>query len=542
MRRSILTVFTLLICLAAASQSQAASYAIAPFKVNGNSGYTYLEKAIPPMFNSRLFLIGVNKPVATQDKLLSQKPLEDKANAEKIRIQNKADFLVYGSITILGENVSLDVSVVGKDKFWQKAIQTDINSLLNGVQSISNDINLEIFGRNVNPSSQSMNRTPKNQSIIANETTPQATNYLNPDLRYQGTETQRARTKALNYESYGFEIGDFNGDGFDEIAILNSSEINLYRFENNQLTLLSTYKVSSALDPLRIRSFVQNDELYLIFIAHERSTKDAESSILQLTGDKFQEVARTNYYLNVASVTALEKPTLIGQRADKTRFIRGAVYQMNFDGKSIKRGRSLSSLPKEANVFNFTWLPGADTDGGDHLIVIDDSDKMVVFNAKGKRLAKSDDYYASTGVGVRITRDMTGFASREGSSSLLYHYIPMRVVVADLDKNGQFEAITSKPVSTAAVLLNNYRTYSQSEVHAQVWDGIGMSLLWKTRRIKGTIVDVQIADPNNDGITDLVVNVNTFPGVSGVGKVRNLVVLYPLDTTDIDTTAVNYQE
>jgi len=540
MRRSILTLFFLFICLGIAGQSLAASYAIAPFKVNGGTGYAYLEKAIPPMFNSRLFLAGVNEPIAEQDKILSQKPFTDKQQAENTRKKYKADFLVYGSVTLLGENASIDVSVIGKDTFWQKAVQTNLNDLFDGVQSISDSINREIFNRNIASPTQNTNRTPNNQSIIANETTAQPRDYLNPDLRYQA-ETQRIRTAPLDFESYGFEIADFNNDGRNEIAILSSSKINVYKFDDNQLTQISSYRIPSPYEPLRLRSLVYNKKTYLVFSAHEKSTKSARSTILLLDGAKLKKITDINYYLNVASVAALDGPSLIGQRADSTRFVRGPVYQMKFNGTSIKQGRQLS-LPKKTNVFNFAWLPGSNNDGGDHLLVINDSDKMITYDAKGKRLAQSEDIYASTGVGVRVTRDITGFASKEGSLDVLYYYVPMRIVISDLDKDGQYEAITSKPVSAAAILLNNYRDYSQGEIHSQIWDGIGMDLLWKTRKIKGTIVDVAVADPNNDGVMDLVVNVNTYPGTFGMGDIRTLILIYPLQTDNLATSAVNFNK
>ena len=46
--------------------------------------------------------------------------------------------------------------------------------------------------------------------------------------------------------------------------------------------------------------------------------------------------------------------------------------------------------------------------------------------------------------------------------------------------------------------------------------------------IKGSVVDVSVSDPNNDGAQDLVVSVNSYPGSLGMGKIRNMVLLYPL--------------
>lgn len=48
----------LLFSMQAAAQAQPASYVVAPFQVNGPAGFSYLEKAIPPMLTSRLFWQG----------------------------------------------------------------------------------------------------------------------------------------------------------------------------------------------------------------------------------------------------------------------------------------------------------------------------------------------------------------------------------------------------------------------------------------------------------------------------------------------------
>ena len=114
-------------------------------------------------------------------------------------------------------------------------------------------------------------------------------------------------------------------------------------------------------------------------------------------------------------------------------------------------------------------------------------------------------------------------------------------ILIDLDKDGKFELIASKPITAAGKLFSNYRTYPQGEVHAMLWDGMGMNLLWKTRRIKGTVCDVAIADPNNNGKLDLVVAVNSYAGVMNGVKTRCALYLYPLDTTQVSGKS-NYAE
>ena len=110
-----------------------------------------------------------------------------------------------------------------------------------------------------------------------------------------------------------------------------------------------------------------------------------------------------------------------------------------------------------------------------------------------------------------------------------YYYVPMRMVVDDPDNSGTPVLITGKPISAASMLFKNFRVFPQGEIHALFWDGLGLDLKWKTRRIKGSVVDLSVSDPNNDGVQDLVVSVNSYPGSLGMGKIRNMILIYPLE-------------
>ena len=60
--RTALMLCTMLVFVAQALAADVRSYAVLPFKVNGSSGFTYLEKAIPSMLNSRLYWQGHFQP------------------------------------------------------------------------------------------------------------------------------------------------------------------------------------------------------------------------------------------------------------------------------------------------------------------------------------------------------------------------------------------------------------------------------------------------------------------------------------------------
>ena len=110
-----------------------------------------------------------------------------------------------------------------------------------------------------------------------------------------------------------------------------------------------------------------------------------------------------------------------------------------------------------------------------------------------------------------------------------YYYVPLPLVVATLGSDKKPELLVSRNISVASQFFENYRFFSQGEVHALQWDGVGMSLKWKTRRIKGTIVGYDVGDLDGDKTQDLVVCLNTYPGATGFKTRRTIVQSYSLD-------------
>ena len=67
-------------------------------------------------------------------------------------------------------------------------------------------------------------------------------------------------------------------------------------------------------------------------------------------------------------------------------------------------------------------------------------------------------------------------------------------------------------------------------MHSLFWDGVGMSLAWKTRRIKGTVVDLALEDLKNEGKKQMVVCINTYSGAIGASSEKTVIVTYDLST------------
>ena len=343
----------------------------------------------------------------------------------------------------------------------------------------------------------------------------------------------------LGFECLGMEVADINGDGKNEILLLNDNTLNAYVWrDGNRLVEIGSYRLPASMKAVLARHFKQDGKNYVIL----KSDTSAYSQVLQFSQGKFSIVARNvRRYLNVAKIPPLYAPTLIMQDSDRSKVVSGPVYEGRIRGDEVVRGGKLANLPSQATVFNFSWIPADKGKRGDHLALIAENETLLTFDSRGNRLAGTEDTYSGSSVYVEGDRGIGSLSSSGESSDAVLYYVPMRMPVVDLDRDGRYELITNKPVTAAGKLFTNYRTYPQGEIHALLWNGMGMELLWKTRRIKGTVCDVAVADVNNNGKLDLVVSVNSYAGLASGIKTRSAVYLYPLDTTMVHA-APNYQE
>lgn len=538
----------------AAQASQKGSYVVAPFTINGPSEFGYLGKAIPSMLASRLYWKGHFEPASDASGVGSVAGTDAARRALKA---SGADYLVWGDVNIAGQNAMINARVVDKaGKEWRREATSTVNDLIPSLQSVADGINAELFGRPLATSqaaSGSLSRTgarPINSEMIQNETT-QSQVYLNPQIRYQGRDGDRLRTQRMPFASRAMITGDFDGDGKNEVVIMSKNDLYVYRWAD-MLQPLAEYRLPRSQITLALNSIdLDRDRVPEIVVTSvgidsDRTTsKDSASMlytesdkpysyVLSFKGGKFREIAsRLPFYLNVVKMPPLYAPTLVGQRGDKNViFSRAGVYEVMRQGGDFVFTNRIA-LPKSVNVFNFMWLPGNGRNDPELMISLNKHDKIRVFDKNGKELYTSAEVYSGSQCGIEESVDLPGLGSTDIITPGIY-YLPMRMIAADLDQNGQWELLVNHPVSVAAQFFSSYREYPEGEIQALTWDGVGTSMLWKTRRIKGTVVDFSLCDVNNDGVLDLVVCLNTSAGTLGVNARKTTLVAYPLNLDQAD--------
>ena len=532
------SVCLMLVAVAAGAASAAAKSAVVlPFVVNAPQSYAYLSKAVQATIQGRLDRPGVLEARAGQNKAASQ------AEAQQALRSSGADNAIWGSVSVMGNDCTVVMNSVDKaGKTWSKTAQAPVSELTTSVQNLTSAMSQEVFG--ISSAMRSPGSTaagsPRgataNGDIVTNETGQQQV-YLNPQFRYQGAGAEdgsRLRTQRLAYNMVDMAVGDFNGDGKNEIAILSDHDLRIYSWPaNGQLKLIGETVVSRSNNNFSMRAIDINRDrsMALVVTTTEESSNRPYSFIYSFKGNKFTTIAdRIPYYVSVMRVPPTYSPTLVGQAWDSLKlFAPGVRIMTKQDGKFTLGTRI--DLPTGATVFNCVWLPAGKNGKGEQLVMLTDDERIKLFQGHGNSLIHTTmERYSGSATGMDHYKGMPGLGVDKAYQLPSKYYAPMRLIAADIGNTGDYTLLVNKPISTAAQFFDRYRFFPQGEVHALYWDGVGLGLKWKTRRIRGSVAEIDLADVNNDGILDLVVGLNTSPDL-GIGSRQCMITAYPLDVS-----------
>ncbi len=523
----------------ARAQEPAKTFAVLPFTINGPDKYQYLGRGIQDMLISRLTWADKFVPLS-KDKVaeaVKEAPAGDEA-ATAMLPSLGVDYLVWGSVTILGDQCSVDVRTTGPEGTAPESAQTTISALIPTLETVAKQVNAGVFNRQApavaaaDSGKQRVNRL--NPELIHNERNETQEFYLNPQFRYQGgTETPgRWRSPSLPYVSSGMVVGDVDADGKNEIIVLGEHTVYAYRLEGDQFMPLDEINPGVRTVLLNVSLIDINRDGHMEIVVSGYFNEEPSSYILNFDGNHFTTVAeRIRLFLNVVKMPPTFQDTLVGQRPGRNNVLNETpVYEVVKIGGEYSLSKRVP-LPETANVFNFAFLPEEGTDY--KILVIDNEDRIRVYTPRFDLQATTMDQFGGSALGFEVPDTIQGFNTYRDQFTNMY-YIPLRMVVSDVDRNGKFEILVNKDISVAAQFFERYRFFPNGEIHSMFWDGVGLSLAWKTRRIKGTVADYGLADLNNDGTIDLFVCLNTYPGPSGFSTRKTMILAYSLDQDKID--------
>lgn len=564
-----LMLFLGLLCAGPAAAADAAGapsrVAILPFNMHTPPSLNYLQDGIREMFASRLGWQGkvqVLEKAATEPAVKGIKGDISAEDALRIGKALKVDYVLYGSVTGLGQSISIDARVVtvsgaaGPASFVAQAKTLD--DVIPQIDQCAQNINTKVFSRPAEAGktaavSESEASATRNPELLLPDSLVQAekSSYLNPyfvELTPEGSLRQPGiwKSQTIVGAILGMDIGDVDGDGRPEIVVMTKDKITVYRKEGQGLKTIAAY------DGTKVDNFiwlsvldVNHDGTAKIFVNDLRRqnlargasteniygdrgyTEGLISFVLALSNGKLQEVARVDsYYLNAVEFPKKGK-ILLGQlKGEETvgAFV-GGTYEMALRGNSVVPTVAFP-LPDRCNVFNCVQ---ADLKG-DHTretILVDKSNRLVVLSPSGDMMWQSDKIFAAT------TNTFEGKLNDRRYNDIDYYAIPSPVIVTDLNKDGITEILVNRnPNALMKFLPENMKSYDKGEIVSFSWDQLGMAENWKTRELVGMVTSIRLADVDNKGKDQLVLSLVAAKDLLKLGDAKSNIVTFELKTPD----------
>ena len=545
-----------LVTIVGSSQSVAAKVnrvAIVPFQINAEKDLSFLRDGIVDMLTSRLYLedkVAVLSREETAKVLETVSPPINESKARKIGTRLGVDYVLFGSLTVFGDSVSMDAKMV--DVSGSSPPLTFFNTsqgmdqVIPNINLFATQVNAKVFGRampaqNVPVTSQ----TPQTQTGQDQTSQAQINHRAHPEKLiaggFQGVDAQETQqpapglaflasqearesaqfwsSRSIRHRINGIAIGDIDKDGKQETVIITEHSVEAYRFENNRFLKVKI------LAERRLDNFIGVDVADInangypeIFVTSLNPLRNMVNSfVLEFDGQTYTEIVTDSHWHFRVVDHPLRGQILLGQRHKGDTPFSGQIYEMVWENSGYAPANKIGH-GRRTNVLGFAQ-GDARNDDVEVAVAFDDLDYLRIFNQGGKERWKDGEHSGGR---------MEYFVVSEGSAGEFADkaYYPVRIVIMDITGDGKNEVITVKNHQFSEMV--SYRKFTHGEVQIRSWNGVGLAVHWRTRKLKGYFSDFAIGDFDNDGNDELVAPLVIKTGLIVATKPKSKVIAYEL--------------
>jgi len=473
--------------------------AILPFMIHSQENLDYLREGIYDILTSRITVEGrivVMERSVVERALYEEKPTRLDEAATKIGMKIGADYIVLGSITKVGDYISLDARLVSiteeKPPLSAFTQHKGIDDVMVKIGDFAQDIGYKILGR---------------RAMAGGAGGPRQRRGIE---RLDRDSIDFKKSQTFGFEIKGLDIGDVDGDGKNELVVMDKSNLYVFKYDGEKLKLFQKIEQGFEHNFLTLDVADLNRNGHAEIIVTSVVEDDVRSFILEYEEGKFKKITEKSGWFFRVLDHPKEGPILLGQQRGSDGLPVDPIYRMVWKKKSFEKGPKMN-FPSETMIFGFT-LADIRGKGKPEMVAFDKFDRLNIFSedGKGKGGWKSGDRFGGTS-NFYDTKKKADPAFRPGDAPAWRVFIPGRILIRDLNGDGTPQIIVNKNEFSSGRLSDRIRTYEKGEIHGLIWEEDTLIASWKTREIKGYIADYQVKDVDNDGNAELVVAVSAPP-------------------------------
>jgi TolB-like protein len=502
---------------------------ILPFQIHSEEDLSFLQNGIQDMLATRLSF--VDKVVTYGKEAVAQaiegveKPIKEPA-AFQLGRSAGADYVVLGSMTVFGENISTDMKFLDVGQNTAPVTLSQFGKgrgeVLAHVDMFAGQVNEKVFGRKTYTYA-SPGASPAALPADDRRRHPESVFTKDNEL----AESAVWRSRRFKMEIRGLSVADVDGDKRNEAVFIDKNAVFVYRYTEGTVEKVAEYAGGQNESYIGVdASDINGDGKAEIFINNILlSTRQLSSFVLEWKEKGFSRILDHQAWFYRVVRVPQRGSILFGQKFVEDRVYTEDICELAWQGKEYAPTNEKRYL-KPIHVFGVAF--GSSTDDGRQATIAFTADERIrLFDeADGSEIWRTEEKYG--GNSLYIEFEDKSAASIGGYREMKNIYLPQRIHLVDIDKDGKKEVLVPKNKDFAGNRLERLRVFDRGYIEGFEWTGLELTPKWKTRQLSGYISDCVIADFDNDGQDEIVCAV-VSQAVPVIGGEKSYIVMMELN-------------
>ncbi len=513
-----------MIITAAAGTSMAAEsirVLLVPFSINASQDLAFLQRGISDMLTSRL-----EQPDKV-DVVTAGRPGDD---IEELAAKHRADYVVFGSVTVLDGRVSTDCRVVKGTQVENPVLsfgrtgrrQADA---IDHIDELAGQINAQLLGRTNSDPGRAVTAAPvappaatggPTIEIPVAHSTQSASGFGRGKLSNRDADALvplRLRGMGdFNERLNGLAVGDVDGDGVVEIVTIGNSRLYVHRVKQDRWVRMARYDGRGKYVGVDMADLNGNGRDEIFVTNFDDTESRVISFVMEWDGKSLQRIAgRLPWYFRVVDAAAGGK-MLVGQKQSTGDRFTPGIYRMKWQDGAYRPGDRLP-VPRRLNVFGFAYGAVRSTDALEAVAYNSDG-YLEILDRKDGQSAVSTETYGG-GPNAIVFTDKDQYDVRDNI------YLAPRIHLQDLDGDGIQEmlVVNNETTQLGGGILDRHRSFKKGRIEWLRWHAQGIRTVVQSLDVARFIADSALADLDGDGTPEIVaVVVKSTGGVIAKGS------------------------
>jgi len=471
--------------------------AIIPFHLYSDQDLGYLVQGMRDMLTSRLASPEreLVEPAEIETALAGLKPPLTKTTAGQVMAKLEADFIIYGSVTKLGPQYSLNWQILKATApdlptgLARTATEDDLIPIIDEMAGLAGEV---ISGRpptvlvtrpkpGLTQAEEAVTARPEEQEPPRSEAV-----FVQPGGKASQSDEGGAifRPQKLNRKLFlsigvnprplAMAIADFDGDKGDEVILIAEKEVLIFGFQDDQPRLLTRLKSPLYGRLLMVSAGDIDGDGRAEVALTALSGSLPRSELYKVDGNQLRRLARLgNHHLRI--IASPQGPILAAQEGTITSLFNGPFIRLELKGsKLVPVGGITGSSQIE---FPTLALGDVTADGQVESLGLSQTEKLTVVSPSGTVLYRSGDTFGGTN-NVVILPD------RNPKNEDITYSLNAPLMVIDLDGDGRSEVLAVHNTDTARRVSVNLSHYRKGSVFGLSWTGTTMATTWRTPQVE----------------------------------------------------------